>query len=229
MMTMRMALCCGGVAVALAALPAGRALMPAAFAQSSASASGAASGTQASGDVAAVQAHLRALASMTANFTQTDRRGKVLAGTLTMKRPGRIRFEYQEGVPILIVGDGKALTMIDYDTRQVQRWPIGNTPLAALVDPNKDLSRFGRAVPTADPNVLSVAVKDAKKPEYGEITMIFVRDAAAPGGLTLRGWVAVDAKQNRTTIRLSNQKYNVPVADSRFRWTDPRPQRAAGR
>jgi outer membrane lipoprotein-sorting protein len=179
--------------------------------------------------LASVQAHLRAVDSMTADFTQTDRRGQVLAGKMILKKPGKIRFEYQKGIPHLIVGDGKAITFIDYSARQVSRWPIGNTPLAALIDPNKDLSRFGKINATTDPNVLSISVKDVKKPEYGEITMIFIRDAASPGGLMLRGWVALDSKNNRTTIRLSNQKFNVVVAEKSFNWTDPRRSPATGR
>jgi outer membrane lipoprotein-sorting protein len=34
------------------------------------------------GDLAAVQAHLRALTTLTADFTQTDRNGRVLTGQL---------------------------------------------------------------------------------------------------------------------------------------------------
>ena len=51
---------------------------------------------------------------------------------------------------MLIVGDGKALTLIDYEVRQVQRWPIGNSPLAVLLDPNQDLvpHRQGRPATT---------------------------------------------------------------------------------
>jgi hypothetical protein len=41
-------------------------------------------------------------------------------------------------LPLLIVGDGKALTLIDYEVRQVQRWPISNSPLGALLDPLGD-------------------------------------------------------------------------------------------
>ena len=87
----------------------------------------------------AVSNHLKAVTTMTANFSQTDRAGKTVTGALSLKRPGKIRFQYQKGVPILIVGDGKALTFIDYSVRQVQRWPIGSTPLGVLLNPNKDL------------------------------------------------------------------------------------------
>ena len=165
---------------------------------------------------------LRAISTMKADFTQTDRNGQRVSGTLTLKRPGRIRFQYAPGVPILIVSDGAALTFVDYQVRQVQRWPIRNSPLGALLDPNRDVSRFGRLQPTGDPNVISVEIRDSRHPEYGVITLVFVRKASAPGGLELTSWVALDSQNRRTTIRLSNQQYGVSVTDNDFRWNDPR-------
>lgn len=174
-------------------------------------------------DLQQVNAYIRAVKTMTADFVQTDRNGQSLGGTLTLKQPGKIRFQYQKGVPMLIVGDGKALTLIDYEVRQVQRWPIGNSPLGALLDPNRDLSRYGRVVQTGDPGVLSVEARDPRRPEFGTITMIFKRKPEAPAGLELYGWVALDSQNNRTAIRLTNARYGVSVPDSTFRWTDPRP------
>ena len=174
-------------------------------------------------EIAAVQAHLRSVQSMTATFAQTDRSGKTLGGTLTLKKPGKIRFQYQQGVPILVVGDGNALYFIDYSVKQVSRWPIGNSPLGVLINPDRgDLSRFAKVVPGVDPRIVSVEANDPKHPEYGRITMVFARDAAAPGGLMLQGWVALDAQNNRTSVRLSGQRFNGPIADNAFRWTDPR-------
>ncbi len=184
---------------------------------------------QTSTTLASVQSHLKSTSSMTADFVQTDRNGQRLSGQLTLKRPGKIRFQYQKGVPLLIVGDGSALTMIDYEVRQVQRWPVKNSPLGALLDPDRDLSKYAKVIPTGSGDVLSVEVKDPKRPEYGTITMVFVRDGSAPAGLRLRGWVALDSQNNRTRIDLTNQKFNVAVADSAFRWTDPRPNKRGGR
>ncbi|MDO7835787.1 outer membrane lipoprotein carrier protein LolA [Sphingobium sp. HBC34] len=184
---------------------------------------------QASSDLTQVNAYIRAVTTMTADFSQTDRNGQTLTGQITLKQPGKIRFQYQKGVPLLIVGDGKALTMIDYEVRQVQRWPIGNSPLGALLDPSKDLAKFGKVIPSGDPTILSVQARDPKRPEFGTITMIFKRDAGSPAGLQLYGWVALDSQNNRTAVRLTNQRYGAPVADSAFRWTDPRPKgRSAG-
>lgn len=176
----------------------------------------------AEGDLALVQQSLRATNSMTADFSQTDRNGKVLTGTLTLKKPGKIRFQYQKGVPLLIVGDGKNVYFIDYSVDQVQRWPVGGSPLSVLIDPSKDISRYAHIVPGGDPRIVSVEVNDPKHPEYGRISLVFAREASAPGGLLLQGWVALDAQNNRTTVRLDNQKFNGAVSDNMFRWNDPR-------
>ena len=119
--------------------------------------------------------------------------------------------------------------MIDYDVNQVQRWPIKNSPLSALLNPSQDLSKYGKIIPTRNPNVLSVEVTDPKRPEYGVITMIFTKVPGAPAGLRLDGWVSLDSKNNRTSIRLSNQKFGASIANSAFNWTDPRLKRRGGR
>jgi outer membrane lipoprotein-sorting protein len=181
-----------------------------------------------SGDLALVQKSLQATGSMTADFTQTDRAGKVLTGTLTLKKPGRIRFQYQKGVPLLIVGDGKNVYFVDYSVAQVQRWPVGGSPLSVLIDPSKDIGRYAHVVPGGDPRIVSVEVNDPKHPEYGRITLVYARSDSAPGGLLLQGWVALDAQNNQTRIRLDNQQFNVPVADNMFRFNDPR-RKAHGR
>jgi len=176
-----------------------------------------------SGDLARVQAHLRAVTSMTASFAQTDRSGRTLTGTVTLKQPGKIRFQYQKDVPLLIVGDGKALTMIDYKVNQVSRWPVGNSPLALLIDPSRDISRYAHVVSGVPAGQIVIEGRDPKHPEFGTITMGFSAKAGAPGGLALAGWTVLDAQGNRTTTILSDQKFGVPVSDQTFRWRDPRP------
>ncbi len=173
-------------------------------------------------DLDRVVGALRAISTMQADFTQTDRQGNTLRGVMTLKRPGKIRFDYGKNADFLVVSNGKSLYVVDYEVNQVERWPIGNSPLGALFDPDKDVKRFGKLVPTANANVLSVEVRDPKKPEFGMITLIFVKNASAPGGLQLTHWVALDAQNNRTRVNLSNQRYGVAVADSTFTFKDPR-------
>ena len=176
----------------------------------------------AEGDLDRAVAALRGISTMKADFVQTDRSGQTVRGVMTLKRPGKIRFQYEKGVPMLVVSNGKSMYMVDYEVNQVQRWPIKNSPLGALLDPSRDVKRYGKLVPTNHPDVVSVEVRDTKRPEFGVITPIFARDASAPGGLRLTHWVALDSQNHRTTVRLANQRYGVAVADSAFTFRDPR-------
>ena len=176
---------------------------------------------QAASPLTAVAAHLKAVNTMTASFSQTDRRGQTLTGTFTLKRPGKIRFQYQPDVQMLIVADGKKLHMVDYETKRDDDWPIGNSPLGVLLDPNPDLSRIAKVV-RSDSQTLLVQAKDPKRPQYGTVTLGFARVASAPSGLLLQGWTVVDAQNNRTTVKLTNQRFNVPVADSAFTYRRPK-------
>ena len=176
----------------------------------------------AAGDLDKAVAALRGISTMKADFTQTDRRGRTVSGEMTLKRPGKIRFQYEDGVPLLLVSNGKSFTMVDYEVNQVERWPISDSPLGALLDPNRDVKRFGKLLPTDHSDVISVEVRDPNKPQFGVITLIFTRNASAPGGLQLTNWVALDAQNHRTTVRLRNHRYGVSVADSAFTYQDPR-------
>ena len=176
---------------------------------------------QANPGLAQVQAHLRSVDTMTASFTQTDRRGRTLNGTLSMKRPGKVRFDFGRSANMLIVGDGRALTFIDYEVGQRQRWPINDSPLSVLLNPNQDLARFSR-VTRNDDQVLLLEARDPRRREFGTITIAFAKSANAPAGLTLQGWNVVDAQNNLTSVRLSGQRFNIPVADSLFTYRDPR-------
>jgi len=165
---------------------------------------------------------LRQIETLQASFTQSDRTGNRISGTMTLRRPGKIRFQYAPGIPMLIVSDGSALTFVDYETRQVQRWPIKNSPLGALLDPARDVKKYGRLILTGDSAWVVVEIRDRSHPEYGVITLRFLRRASAPGGLELVGWIALDAQNRQTAITLSGHRYGIAVADNMFRYNDPR-------
>jgi outer membrane lipoprotein-sorting protein len=172
-------------------------------------------------DMALVRQHLRQVSSMTADFKQTDSKGQVLTGTLQLKRPGRIRFDYGK-TNILVVADGKKLTFIDYDVGQKSSWDLNRTPLGVLLSSDPDLDRIARILPSDDPRVVVVRAVDPSHNEYGKLILAFIRDSGAPGGLKLYGWTAVDAQGKRTMVTLSNQRYNVAVSPSAFTYAEPK-------
>jgi outer membrane lipoprotein-sorting protein len=182
---------------------------------------------QSNGDLKQVEAHLAASQSMTANFAQTDSKNRTLTGTLQLKRPGRIRFDYGRGANMLLVGNGKTLTFIDYEVGQKSSWAIAKSPLSVLLSANPDLSRIARILPHEDKRILLVRARDSRRPEFGTMILAFVKTPAAPGGLRLEGWTAIDAQNKRTTVKLDGQRYNVAVPESAFTYAEPK-KRARG-
>ena len=180
---------------------------------------------QATGDLALVEAHLAASQSMTASFVQTDSKNRSLAGTMQLKRPGRIRFEYGGGANMLLVGNGKTLTFVDYEVGQKSSWAIAKSPLSVLLSSKPDLGRIARIMPTADKRVLLVRARDSRRPEFGTMILAFVKTPGAPGGLRLEGWTAIDAQNKRTTVKLDGQRYNVAVPESAFSFAEPKKRR----
>jgi outer membrane lipoprotein-sorting protein len=61
--------------------------------------------------------------------------------------------------------------------------------------------------------------------QYGSIVLAFIRSASAPGGLQLYGWTAIDAQNKRTTVKLSNVRYNIAVPDGAFTYAEPKKRR----
>jgi outer membrane lipoprotein-sorting protein len=172
-----------------------------------------------SSDMARLSSHIRSVQTMTADFVQTDARGRSAAGTLQLKRPGKVRFAYGSG-DLLLVANGKTLTFIDYQVGQKSTWPLGRTPLGVLLSDSPNLKGRAQVVPSTDSRVVSVRARDPA--QYGSINLVFLRNGSAPGGLQLYGWTAIDAQNKRTTVKLSNVRYNVAVPESAFSYTDPK-------
>jgi chaperone LolA len=177
-----------------------------------------------SADIAKVQAHLSQVQSMTATFRQTDAKGRQATGTLQLKRPGRIRFEYAGG-DLLLVGTGGKLWFLDYTVGQANSWSLNKTPLGILLSDSPDVARIATIIPQSDPRVLIVRARDSRRPEFGTLILAFVRSPSAPGGLMLEGWTAIDAQNKRTTVKLDNQRYNVGVSDAAFAFQMPQKRR----
>jgi len=172
-------------------------------------------------DLAKVRSHITSVDTMTAKFVQTDAKGRAAAGTLQLKRPGRIRFQYGSG-DLLLIGGGGKLTFLDYQVGQKNSWDLNKTPLGILLSADPDVKRIAKIVANPDPRILVVRAKDNNHPEFGTLILAFLRAPAAPGGLQLYGWTAIDAQNKRTTVKLSDVRYNVAVPDSAFTYVEPK-------
>jgi outer membrane lipoprotein-sorting protein len=167
-----------------------------------------------------VAASLKATTSLAAGFSQTAPDGTITTGQMILARPGKIRFSYDKA-KLLIVGNGRTLTFVDYAVNQVSQWPVKSTPLGILLASEPDLSGVAKVV-VADARGVLVEARDPKRPEFGTLQIAFARDASAPGGLALKGWTARDAQGGSSEVRLIDARYNADLSKADFGFRDPR-------
>jgi outer membrane lipoprotein-sorting protein len=164
--------------------------------------------------VADVERYVNSIRSLKARFVQSNPNGSIVHGTLYVRRPGRMRFEYDAPSQLKIVADGYQVTMWDPATKDFGQWPIGWTAASFLTKEPFALSgdlrveSFRRA---AD-NLLELTVSQARRPQDGKV---IVRFSESP--LALRGWTIVDARGGQVTIALSGVQTGMQLADSLFK------------
>jgi outer membrane lipoprotein carrier protein len=147
-------------------------------------------------------------------------------GTLLVKKPGKMRWEYTAPEKKLFVSDGhKIYSYIPQDKQVI----VGTMPTderaptpALFLTGKGDLTRdFSAAFDTvAEAPAGSIALKltpKRREPEYESLTLV-----VEPNTLALRMLITVDAQGGRSAFTFTNLKENVGVADNQFVFKMPR-------
>jgi outer membrane lipoprotein-sorting protein len=141
--------------------------------------------------------------TMKCNFTQVSARGTLTNGVLYISKPGKLRFDYAPPNPLLIVADGRWLTIKDRQRERGDQFPLGATPLRLVVSPQLDLLAETDIIAfDSHDGLTTVSLQDRKDSMGGYITLIFDEKLNQ-----LQQWVVVDSKDRRTTVQLSNMEY----------------------
>jgi outer membrane lipoprotein-sorting protein len=166
-----------------------------------------------------IEQYFNGIRSLKARFVQSNPNGSVVQGTLYVRRPGRMRFEYDAPSQLKIVADGYQVTMWDPATRDFGQWPIGWTAATFLVRENLSLSGDLRVEKIDRVNgLLEFTMSQARKPQEGKV---IVRLAENP--LLLRGWTIIDSRGNQVTVSLNDMQTGLQLADSLFKNDSPDP------
>ncbi|MBX3505782.1 MAG: outer-membrane lipoprotein carrier protein LolA [Parvibaculum sp.] len=161
--------------------------------------------------LAEASAYLNSLDSMQGDFLQLGPDGSVAEGKFYLRRPGRLRFEYNPPERLLVVADGTWVAVKD-SAAPAQRYPIASTPLSLILGRNVDLSGNARVLNVeSQPGALLITVADRKGEAPGQITLIFDQPR-----MQLRQWVVTDAQGLQTTVALRNVETGIRADNSLF-------------
>ncbi len=156
-------------------------------------------------EVARVEAWLEQLDTLQARFRQIGADGSVTQGVVYLDRPGRVRFEYDDPSPILIVADGTSVAVRDEALETTDRAPIRSTPLRWLLTRDPDLAASGAVTEAGRVEQdFYVTVRDPEGELDGSLTLVFEDPDpdTAVGAMSLKRWFAIDAAGGVTELQL---------------------------
>ncbi len=157
--------------------------------------------------------YLNNLRSAQARFTQENPDGTVVTGTFFLKKPGKMRFEYDAPSDSLVVADGRTLAIFDAKSNvSPQRYPQRRTPLSMLSADDIDVtsSVFVRRI-EEDNGRAYVTMYDPEKPRNGQMVMIFDVEP-----MQLVEWILTDKSGLETHVFLEELDTGMDLRNRLF-------------
>ena len=161
----------------------------------------------------AISKYLNGMKTATGEFTQINDDGTISTGQIYIKRPGRVRFEYNPPEKTLVVADGDTVGIIDPKSNTgPEAYPLNRTPLKIILARNVNLARENMVVGhKSDGTSTTIRAQDPEHPEYGNIELVFTSNP-----VELRQWVINDDAGSQTTVILGDLNKGVRIADNNF-------------
>lgn len=163
--------------------------------------------------LAELSAYLNRLVTAQGGFTQINGDGTLSTGQIYIKRPGRIRFEYNPPDNSLMIAGGGSVAIFDpRSNTPPDRYPLNQTPLSIILEQNVDLSRRRMVTGhTSDGTTTTVTAQDPDHPEYGNIQLVFTANP-----VELRQWIVTDDTGGQTTVILNDVVPGAAIGDIKF-------------
>ncbi len=177
----------------------------------------------------AVDEHYNHLRSLQADFTEIYRgtgMDRQESGTLWLKKPRKMRWDYRSPREKLFISDGKDVWFYLPAERQLRKTDLKKlddlrSPLAFLLGKTKlenelqGLSKVVDQTPLGAGNTLLRGVPQAMADRVSEVQL-----EITPSNQIVR-IILIEADGGSTEFRFANLKENVDLADERFRFTPP--------
>ena len=161
--------------------------------------------------LAALRAHYANVPTMKGEFLQFGPTGDQSGGEFSIKRPGKVRFDYEAPSPVQVVSNGLAVMVVNKKLKTFDTYPLKNTPLKLLLDDKLDISEESILDVTVEDDVTTIVMGDKQIFGNSIITLLF-----EPETFELRQWTIKDAQGKETSVMVFNVEDNVDISDREF-------------
>ena len=149
-------------------------------------------------------------------FTQINPDGTLATGRIFIRRPGRVRFEYNPPEQSLVMAGGGQVAIFDGRSNQgPSQYPLRQTPLNLILEQTVDFENRSMVVAhISDDTTTTIVAQDPENPQYGSIRLVF-----SPNPTELRQWVIRDDTGEETTVIWGNMQFGTALSARLFNIT----------
>ena len=146
-----------------------------------------------------ISRYLNSIQSATGSFTQINGDGTISTGTISIKRPGKVRFDYNPPERALVLASSGAVYILDRKLgAQPETYPLNQTPLSIILARNVNLGQAGMVTRHSYDGTATIdTAQDPERPQYGSIQLKFTGNP-----VELRQWIITDGDGGQTTVVL---------------------------
>lgn len=160
-------------------------------------------------------ASIESIETMRASFSQFAPSGNVSTGKVSLSRPGRLRFDYEQPSAQLIVAVGGLVYVHDAELETTDTYPVSETPLRFLLDKELDLDAARLSDVYRTDEGVAVFIQPTDNELQGELALIF----SAPD-MQLKEWAVFEPSGDVTRVALSDVETGVKLPGRLFRAPD---------
>lgn len=170
-------------------------------------------------DLKRVEDYFNSFSTLRARFQQYSVNSGTSSGNIYLRRPGKLRVEYDPPVPVVIVADGILVSYFDKELDQVDQLPLKSSPIWFLLEKQITFDKHITVVGIErDASSLRVTMYQTDDPDAGQVTLIFTDNP-----LELRQWRVIDAQGGEVRVGLEQVALGGALANELF--ATPAPQR----
>ena len=163
-------------------------------------------------DIARVEDYLNSMSSVKASFQQYTAGEGLAFGRIYLRRPGRLRVEYDPPSEILLIADGTLLSYYDAELNHIEQVPLNLSPMWFLLRENVKLggdvtvTSFKRAADT-----MLIGLVQSDEPDAGSVMLEF-----GDKPLELQKWTITDSAGSQVQVGLFNTEFGAPLDNALF-------------
>ncbi|OPZ78243.1 MAG: lipoprotein chaperone [Alphaproteobacteria bacterium ADurb.Bin438] len=160
-----------------------------------------------------IENYLNSVTNARGRFKQFSSDGTNIEGDFYLKRPGKMRLDYDLPAMFHIYASDDILTYYDARLEQVNHMDLNITPASFLLKENLDFKNANFNITNIKDYERQLSITMTSKDDNigGNVTMTFTTDPVA-----LRKWTIVDAQNITTEIFLEALNYNIQFEDEFF-------------